>query len=116
MVIDFTKQGKLLTEDYLKAVGEWSKWLLNRMFGSDLSINAKMNEESPELNPRPQFVIRGKYRDIKAYAQALGRERDYIIAAEEYGLKHPIATKAKAELDQASNRFERLTGVMWPFK
>ena len=33
MVIDFSKNEGLLTEDYLSAVGYWSKWLLGRMFG-----------------------------------------------------------------------------------
>ena len=27
-----------MTEDYLRAVGEWSKWLLNRMFGDDVQM------------------------------------------------------------------------------
>ncbi len=102
-----------MTEDYLRAIGAWSKWLLNRMFpGGDIGI--KLKEEENEA--KADFVIRGKYRDIKAYAQALGRERDYIVASAEYGEEHPITVKAKAELDQASNKFERLTGIVWPFK
>ena len=111
--------------NYLKAVGSWSKWLLNRMFGDDLkmvgtmspqqalSFVAEADEDSPQ---RPDFIIRGKYRDVKAYAQALGREKDYIVTFEQHGENHPITVKAKAELDQASNHFERLTGIQWPFK
>ena len=80
--------------------------------GGDIGVKLKEEEHSNEGG----FVIRGKYRDVKAYAQALGRERDYIVASAEYGQEHPITVKAKAELDQASNKFERLTGVKWPFK
>ena len=116
MVIDFTKQNDLLTEDYLKAVGAWSKWLLGRMFGDNLEIKAKLEGEGQDVPSKPDFIIRGKYRDVQAYAQALGREKDYIVAYSEYGEEHPITAKAKAELDKASNRFERLTGIMWPFK
>lgn len=124
MVIDFSKNEGLLTEDYLSAVGYWSKWLLGRMFGDDTQMVGTMSpdqamkyiSEEEHGSPKPEFIIRGKYRDIKAYAQALGREKDYIIAIEKYGENHMITAKAKAELDQASNQFERLTGIQWPFK
>ena len=127
MKIDFTKDKSVLTEDYLRAVGEWSKWLLGRMFGEDPKMVGAVSpqqalsflgeeESCGEPDTKPDFVIRGKYRDIKAYAQALGREKDYILAAAEYGEEHPITAKVKAELDQATNHFERLTGIMWPFK
>ena len=114
MIIDFTKNKDLLTEDYLTAIGNWSKWLLNRMFGDELGIKAKLGENEEEQ--KPNFVIRGKYRDVKAYAQALGREKDYIVAYSKYGKDHPITVKEKAELDKATNHFRRLTGIMWPFK
>ena len=128
MIIDFTKEKEMLSEDYLRAVGEWSKWLLNRMFGDDTKMVGTMTptqamsflgEEDGGCGtepPKQDFVIRGKYRDVKSYAQALGKEKDYIISAAQHGEDHPITVKAKAELDQATNRFERLTGVMWPFK
>tara|TARA_Y100000813_G_C24067579_1_gene307089 strand:+ start:417 stop:761 length:345 start_codon:yes stop_codon:yes gene_type:complete len=114
VVIELSKEKELMSEDYLRAVGAWSKWILNRMFpGGDIGVRLKEEEQE---SAEGGFVIRGKYRDVKAYAQALGRERDYIVAAAEYGDEHPITVKAKAELDQASNKFERLTGVKWPFK
>ena len=74
-----------------------------------------MKEEASDSS-EPEFVIRGKYRDIKAYAQALGLEKDYIVALEKHGEDHMITAKAKSELDQATNHFERLTGIKWPFK
>jgi len=114
MVIDFTNEN-LLTEDYLKAVGAWTKWMLGRMFGSDLQIGAKLKEEEGDVK-HTDFVIRGKYRDVKAYAQAIGREKEYIIAYSQFGEDDPKTVKAKSELDAATNHFTRLTGVEWPFK
>ena len=115
MVIDFSKKS-LISEDYLRAVGSWTKWMLGRMFGDDLSIGVKLKEEEEETHSNSNFVIRGKYRDVKAYAQAIGRERDYIVAYSKYGETHPITVKAKEELSAASAHFTRLTGVEWPFK
>ena len=96
MVIDFTNEN-LLTEDYLKAVGAWTKWMLGRMFGSDLQIGAKLKEEEGDAK-NANFVIRGKYRDVKAYAQAIGREKEYIIAYSKHGADDPKTAKAKAQL------------------
>ena len=83
MVVDFTNKQNLLNEDYLRAVGSWTKWLLGRMFGDDLQIKGKLSEEE-ELN-NANFVIRGKYQDIKAYAVAIGKEKDYIVSYTKYG-------------------------------
>jgi len=122
MVIDLSDKNKLLNEDYLKAVGYWSKFLLNRMFGDDakmvgaVSPTQALNYISEDDGQEQDIIIRGKYRDVKSYAQALGREKDYIIAIEKHGEDHMITKKAKAELDKASNQFERLTGIEWPFK
>ena len=114
MIIDFTNRN-LLTEDYLTAVGEWSKWFLSRMFGDDLNIGARLKEEEGD-NTRDNFVIRGKYADVKSYAVALVHERDYILAYNSHGADHPITVASKAELDAVTNRFTRLTGIEWPFK
>ncbi len=114
MVIDFTNRD-LLTEDYLRAIGSWSKWLLNRMFGDNLSIGADLREEEGD-HKNSNFIIRGKYRDIKAYAVSLAKERDYILTHNEYGEDHPKTVRVKAELDASTGHFTRLTGIEWPFK
>ena len=48
--------------------------------------------------------------------EAIGREKEYIIAYSKHGADDPKTVKAKAELDSATNHFTRLTGVEWPFK
>ena len=119
--IDFTNKEQLMSEDYLQAVGAWTKFLMGRMYGDDMKMVGtlapqKISYLEEDDMPNQNFVIRGKYRDVKAYAQAIGREKDYIVAYAEYGEDHPIVARAKAELDKATNHFERLTGIKWPFK
>ena len=121
MVIDFANKEKLLNEDYLSAVGYWSKYLLNRMFGDKTQMVGTVSPDQAlkyisEDAEEEEVLIRGRYRDVKAYAQALGREKDYILSIEKYGRDHMVTKKIKAELDMATNRFESLTGIKWPFK
>tara|TARA_A100001015_G_scaffold300244_1_gene385404 strand:+ start:1098 stop:1460 length:363 start_codon:yes stop_codon:yes gene_type:complete len=120
MVIDFSDKTGHLSEGYSDAFGQVSQYLLGKMFGAsdeELMHYAWLTMKEEDSNESGDgFIIRGKYRDIKSYAQALGRERDYILSLEKYGEDHMRTTKAKAELDQATNHFERLTGIQWPFK
>ena len=50
MVIEISKDKELMTEDYLRAIGAWSKWLLNRMFpGGDIGIKLKEEDMNTVL-------------------------------------------------------------------
>ena len=73
-----------------------------------------LKEEETELNPT--FVLRGKYQDVKSYADAIVAEKQYLDAILEFGEKHPQTAKAKARLDHAVARFESATQLTWPFK
>jgi len=118
MVIDFSDNNNL-AEGYTDAFGQVSQYLLGKIFGAsdeELQHYAWLTMKEENSDPKTDFVIRGKYRDIKAYAQALAYEKDYIIAIEKYGENHMKTAKTKAELDQATNKFESLTGIQWPFK
>jgi len=121
MEIDFTND-PLLNESYYQALGAWSSLLMNLMY-PDMPKVATLDGKSPldlkeeEANASsPNIIIRGKYQHVKSYAQALGREYDYIMALADYGEKHPITAKRKAEVDSASAKFTRITGLEWPFK
>ncbi len=119
MEIDFTKN-PTLNESYYQALGAWSKLLMNLMY-PDTPKMATLGSENPlreeDLDPpKVDVIIRGKYHHIKAYAQALGREHDYIVALAKYGEDHPNTAKQKAEIDTASAKFTKLTGLEWPFK
>jgi uncharacterized protein YecA (UPF0149 family) len=94
------------------------------MYGKDtkmvgnvsLSDLGKLINEDEEEAQQPNFIIRGKYRDVKAYASAIVREKEYLDAYSEYGKDHPQTAKARENLRPAVAEFESATGIQWPFK
>jgi len=112
IVIDLTKKNQL-NESWLWMIGSWSKSLLRQMFGKDFSLNMSLKEEEEEN--RLNFVIRGEVEDVKAYADALLREKDYLEAYARFGDDHPMTNKARGLLQQAVQNFESKTGIKWPF-
>tara|TARA_R110002020_G_scaffold139934_4_gene311098 strand:- start:7623 stop:8750 length:1128 start_codon:yes stop_codon:yes gene_type:complete len=67
-------------------------------------------------NQPKSFSITGVPKDVKAFAGALGGEKKFIEAARKYGLNHPATYKNKAKLNNAIKKFEKQTGITWPFK
>ena len=124
MEIDFTKK-HLLTEGWLKTFGNWNKTLLKYIYGDDVQMTADVNatgwmnkylyEENDSEN-EIKFVIRGEYKDVKAYASALVAEKNHIDALVNFEENHPQAVKTKVLLDQAVQEFENTTGIKWPFR
>jgi len=115
MVIDLSKK-QMLNESFVKMLGTWSKTLLKYMYGDDVQVVANVNEEEEETMNAPKFTIRGKQRDVKAYASAIVREKEYLDALVQYGKDHPQSAKARELLDIAVQNFEQTTGLVWPFK
>ena len=76
----------------------------------ELILNAMFN-----TRPLP-VAITGVPRDVSAFAGALGGEKKYLEAAKKYGLNHPSTYKNKAKLSNAVRKFEKQTGIKWPFK
>ena len=122
MIIDFTNK-QPLNESWLSMLGSWSKSLLKHMYGDGVQVMANVTqptitslvkEEDVELSSN--FILRGKYSDVKSYAEAIVREKEYLDAIMEFGKEHPQTTKAKERLDTAVYRFESVTGLRWPFK
>ena len=125
MIIDFTKKG-LLTESWLKQFGAWNKFLLQYMYGEDVNMVADLGahkviggmfkEEDEGVDSKVKFVIRGEQRDVKAYADAIVREKEYLDMYMQHGDDHPQTLKAKEVLRQAVSEFENRTGITWPFR
>ena len=113
MNIDFENKKQLLSENWLRMFGFWTKEILKQMYGDDLEIKAKLKENEEEDG---DFVVRGQYAHVKAYVEALELEKDYIIALSDHGEDHPRTAKVKAQLDIATAKFENLTDIKWPFK
>ena len=109
-MIDFTRNSKLLTESWMKAFGAWNKTILKYIYGKDVDMVANLNEEN-SLN----FVIRGEVEDVKAYANAIMAEKEYLEAYTQCGKDHPMTTKQRIVLNQAVQNFEQKTGITWPF-
>jgi hypothetical protein len=100
-VIDLEKlKSEEVNEIFLAQFGGAIELILNAMF-----------------NTRPLPVaITGVPRDVSAFAGALGGEKKYLEAAKKYGLNHPSTYKNKAKLSNAVKKFEKQTGIKWPFK
>ena len=63
----------------------------------------------------PNFIIRGRFRDVKAYASAIVKEKDYLDAYVEFGKEHMQTAKAREYLRSSVAEFESATGLKWPF-
>tara|TARA_R100000152_G_C6757763_1_gene181619 strand:+ start:757 stop:1089 length:333 start_codon:yes stop_codon:yes gene_type:complete len=99
IVLDFTKADKV-NESWLKSFGTAIKIILNNMFGgSNVPVS-----------------IRGTEKDISSFRNAISAERDYIASFRKYGLDNPATYRTKSVLDQRVKKFERATGLKWPFK
>ena len=112
LVIDLSER-KLLKETWMEMLGSWSKSLLKMMYGDDVQVVATVKEGESQ---GPEFIIRGKHKDVKSYAIAIVAEKNYLDAYSQYGKKHMQTVKAREELNTAVQDFESTTGLLWPFK
>ena len=120
IVVDFRKENIMLNEaGILSALGSWTKTILKHMYGKDTKMvgNVSIDTLSKIIteDDEPNFIIRGKYRDVKAYATAIVREKEYLDAYSEFGKDHPQTVKARENLQPAISEFESATGLKWPF-
>lgn len=113
--IDFTKK-RLLKENWMRAMASWNKTLLKYMYGDDVVITADISQLKETEDNKLKFVIRGEEVDVRAYAQAIVAEKNYLDDFIKYGAEHPKSQKTKELLDQAVDHFEQTTGITWPFK
>ena len=110
--INLTRK-QTLNESFVKAWGAWNKMLLKYIYGSDTPVVANLNEDE---SGGPEFTITGEYEDVKAYAHALKLEADYLRSYIKNGKEDEETQSIKTELDQASSKFVKQTGLPWPFK
>ena len=99
IVIDLTQRDKI-DESWLRMFGGVVKGILSAMFGGT-SIPVQ---------------VRGSSSDLKAFIGALGGEKSYITTLKKYGLYNPRTFKSKSSLNKSVSKFERATGIKWPFK
>jgi len=101
-IIDLTaaKSGEL-NESWLTMFGSAIKLVLQRMFGEDIGI---------------PIQIKGSPSDVAAFANTVKNEKRYMEALRDYGLNNPRTYRSKAQLVSSVSKFERATGLKWPFK
>ena len=123
MIIDFTDKKKILNESWLAQFGAWNKLLLKQMYGSDVKMMAPLTSGGSIMNfikeegdtDSIEFVVRGEQRDVKAYADAIFAEKNYLDRYLQHGEGHPQTEKAREMLRQSVSKFETQTGITWPF-
>jgi gas vesicle protein len=100
-IVDFDElRSQKVNEIFLKQLGGVIELVLGAMFDN---------------RPLP-IAFRGRDKDMARFADAIGGEKKYIEAARQYGLDHPTTYKSKAKLNNAIRKFEKDTGIKWPFK
>ena len=62
------------------------------------------------------YHVKGKRKDVEAFAKTLGKEKKYLDAMKKHGLEDSKTFKSKSALDKAIKGFEKTTGLKWPFK
>tara|TARA_Y100001963_G_C6493000_1_gene314301 strand:+ start:243 stop:566 length:324 start_codon:yes stop_codon:yes gene_type:complete len=101
IVIDLSKaKENKLDESFLVTFGWAVKKLLKAVLG-DISLPVH---------------LKGNPADVRSFVGALGAEKNYIKDYKNFGLDNPRTYKSKATLDTAVGKFERKTGIKWPFK
>lgn len=102
---DFDKLGEdanpeMVSESYYARLGAQIKTILNAMFGG---VFVPIN-------------VRGTPSEIAAFTNTLSKEKKYIESYVQNGLDDPRTYRSKSVLDGAVAKFERVTGLKWPFK
>ena len=90
-----------LNESWLAMFGFWTKMILRIIFGENVNVPVQ---------------IKGSKIEIESFANSLAREKRYMQAISKYGLNDARTYKYRSELDSATRKFERDTGLKWPFK
>ena len=101
IVLDFEElRSNGLNESFLRQFAASIKMLLSGLLdGISVPVN-----------------IRGTKSEISSFVSALGAEKDYISSFRKYGLDNPATYRTRSVLDQRIKKFERHSGLKWPFK
>ena len=102
-VIDFTQMtggDGQINESWLATFDLALRWLMPSLFrGVSIPVSVK-----------------GSPTQVKSFANVLSKEKNYMRSWKSNGLDNPTTYKNKSMLNSAVARFERSTGLKWPFK
>lgn len=100
-VINLSEDREQLNESFLRMFGSAVKSILKRMFGAS-------SGDIP-------YEIKGNKREVKEFMDTIKKEKDYMNYFIRYGLDDPETLQKKGKLDKQIKKFERKTGIPWPF-
>ncbi len=102
IVIDFNQLGAEgeVRESFLRMFGNTIQMIMQRMFGGG-SI---------------PIQVKGNQRQVKAFGRTLAGEKKYYDNYVKHGLNDPKTYRSKYALNKQVAKFERATGIKWPFK
>ena len=60
--------------------------------------------------------VKGSKQEIESFAKVVARDKQYIRMVAKYGLDDPRVYKDKFKLRKAIAKFERTTGIKYPFE
>ena len=111
--LNIKKENKL-DESFLSTFGSLTKWLLGYIFG-DAAVPVKVKEGLEGNGNAPRVKISGTPGQVNAFTEALGSEKEYMLAYMEHGLNDPKTLSSRHSLNRAVEEFEKETGIRWPF-
>ena len=71
---------------------------------------------STGLHANDVVKIRGTRSQVNSFADTLQKEKAYIRSYQKHGLDDPKTFRNKGRLKSSIAKFERDTGIKWPFK
>ena len=98
-VIDLNVDPSSIDESWLRSFGFLTTKLLQHMFAG---------------HPAP-FKVRGTSSQVAAFATALGNEKRYMDSFLKYGLNDEHTLRSRSRLMGAVSKFEKETGLRWPY-
>ena len=102
IIIDLNRKDKNeINEEALSKMGSDFSILMRILFGSA---------------PAVPVTVRGTPGQIASFSSALGREKRYMDSYVKHGLSDPKTLNSKHALARAVEKFERATGLRWPFR
>lgn len=101
-VIDFKKMRNKsgeLDESWLLTFNAILRWMMPQLFmGGTIPV-----------------TIKGSPTEVSSFANVMSKEKRYLKSWKDNGLDNPVTYKNKSILNRAVDKFQRITGLKWPF-
>ena len=97
---------------------EIRKGKLDEMIGTYAGLGIHIKNILSAMFRKSSYPVsmRGSQVEMMAFMEMISKEKAYMEAYSRYGLDDPRTYKNKSKLDVAVDKFERKTGIKWPFQ